>query len=251
MIKVIARIAAFIVCIVAAWHIYGSVQRAYFHEAVHDFIAQGENFAQNKPVEPSEVEDNTPTGKFINLIAVYWRTFQDLNNEMDTETNKMRGAFDAKAFSSEETLKSNLERMDAYRALVMKDSDAIEKNAENFITEVSKLDQKEVTLVNIGQVKQEFAEDKKFRQAIADVRKTIASYMYSSLEFLYSRQGSISFAENGAITFKNPADQKYFYDLMEVIRQSESLLKDQMAQNRIEISNNVAEIKKAYQQAKK
>lgn len=246
--KIIARIAAFIVCVFAAVFIYYSVQDAYFTEAVNDFINEGENFAQGEPVNPDEVEEHTTDGKFIHAIAVYLKQFQDLNNEMDTETTKMVGAFDPKNLQNPQSIKVNLDKMEEYRALVQRDSDLVEKSAQQLISTVGGLDQESLKIGNIQQLKSEFAQNQEFRKNIADVRKTVASYMYAALEFVQSRQADISFAENGAILFKSPADQKYFNDLLGVIQQSTQMLKGLLAKDREELRGNVADLKKAYQQ---
>jgi hypothetical protein len=248
--KIIARIVAVIVCVFAAMVIYKGMQRAYFHESINDFVTQGENFANNRPVDPSQVQDSTTNGKFVHHIAVYWRTFQQLNNEMDTETTRMLSAFDPKNLQSDATIAQNLERMEEYRAMVQDRSDKIEHNVQTFLTNVGTLKQSELEVGNIEQVKVEVAKDAEFRQNIVDIRKTIASYMYAALEFLQSRRQTLKFEENGAITFANPADQKYFYDLMAVIRASDDMLKGLLIENRNDIRGSAVAIKSAYEKAK-
>lgn len=247
--KLIARLVAFLVCIAAAVYIYLSVNDAYFHEAVNDFITQSEKFTQNDLVQPDDVEDSTTDGKYIKELAIYLRSFQNLNNEMDTETTKMVGVFDKKSLATPEAIQANVERMEDYRGLIQRNSDAIEKSAEMFMSNVSKLDQEALHIGNINDLKQDFAANKEFRKSIGDVRKTIASYMYAALEFVQSRQTQISFAENGAINFKSEEDQKYFYDLMSVIQQSTMMLKGMLAKDREEFRAGVADFKKAYQQS--
>jgi hypothetical protein len=247
--KIIARIVAVIVCAFAAMVIYNGVQKTYFHESINDFIAQGENFANNRPIDPSEVQDSTTNGKFVRYIAIYWKTFQDLNNEMDTETTRMLSLFNPKNLESDELIEANIVKMNDYRALVQDRSEKIEKNVQSFLANVSTLEQEELQVGNIAQVKVEVAKDAEFRQNVVDIRKTIAGYMYAALEFLQSRRQSIKFEANGAITFANPADQKYFYDLMAVIREADVVLKGLMIQNRNDIRSSTVAIKSAYEKA--
>ena len=245
--KIIARLLAIIICVVAATIIYFTAEKAYFHAAIKDFIHQGENFAQNKPVDPAEVNSVTTNGKFVHYIAVYWRTFQDLNSEMDNETTRMLSLFDAKNLASDDIVAKNLVRMNEYRALIQDRSAKIDTNVQNFMAGISGLKQDDLKIGNIQQVKIELAKDRQFRKDIVDVRKTIASYMYAALEFLQSRRATISFAQNGAITFANPADQKYFYSLMDVVKASDQMLKNMMISNRNDIRQSTVTLKSAYE----
>lgn len=248
--KIIARLVAVLVFILAAFVVYKTYDSTYFHKSISDFIEQGENFANNKPVVPEDVADTTTNGKFVHYIAIYWRDFQNLNNEMDAETTRMLNVFDAKNLQSDQTIATNLEKMNDYRALIQQKSDGIEQNVQTFIKNISSLDADDLKIGNISQVKSEVAKDTEFRQNIVDIRKTIASYMYAGLEFLQSRRQTLTFADNGAITFANPADQKYFYDLMAVIKASDEMLKGLMTQNRNDIRESTTALRAAYDKAK-
>ncbi len=248
--KIIARIAAVLVCIVAAFAIYTVMNKAYFRESIEDFIAQGENFAANRVVNPEEVQDNTVNGQFVRYIAVYWRTFQDLNNEMDAETTKMMQVFKPANLQSDEMVAKNIQALEDYRGLIQDRSDKVEKNVYKFIENVQKLNPEELKVGNVAQVKAEVAKDAEFRKNAAEIRKTIASYMYAALEFLQTRRHTVKFEANGAITFANPADQKYFYDLLEVVKQSDAFLKDMMAANRNDIRKGIVEMKASYDKFK-
>lgn len=250
--KIIARILAFVVCAVAAVLIYYGVKDAYIKESLNDFIEQGENFAQGKVVEPSEVEDNTANGKFVHAIVVYWRSFQDINNELDTETNKMLGAFDPKKLATPDSIKTSLEQMEEFRAMVEQSGARLDKNAQQLIASLAELESnKSLIIGSVKEIKADLPYDDQFRKDISDIRKTIASYMYAGLEFLYSRQATLSFAENGAINFASEADQKYFYDLMAVVSQANEMLKANLAQNREDIRANVSSFKDAFYKATK